>query len=232
MLNTKARLSGGKIVEVVEDTSDKKVYVMEVELCGEDKILEMTKMHLTDVFKNPIGIIRIFRDITSERKLEMQVIKSANTDFLTGLYNRRYFYDYIKNYCIGAPLGLFSLDLDNFKSINDTYGHQMGDEVLVLIADTLKKNFSDQLVVRNGGDEFIVVVVNADRDEIETMARRAVSELNSACAEREEFSKVTASIGVAVSTRFDGRIDAMLKKSDMALYHVKKTNKGNYCIAE
>jgi diguanylate cyclase (GGDEF)-like protein/PAS domain S-box-containing protein len=230
MLGTTARMDNARVLEMVEDTPDKKVCIMEVELCGESKTLEMTKMHLTDVFKNAMGLIRIFRDITVERRLEMQVIKSANTDFLTGLYNRRYFYDYIKNYCIGAPMGLFSLDLDNFKSVNDTYGHQKGDEVLVLVADVLREVFGKHLVVRNGGDEFIVVVTDAERDEIEALAQSAIARLNAACAEKEEFANVTASIGVAVSPRFDGKVDAMLQKSDMALYSVKKNDKGNYCI--
>lgn len=218
------------IKEYIEDTPDKKSFVMELPFEGNTKMVEVVKIHITDVFKNHIGYMRIFRDITTERELEEQVIKSANTDFLTGLYNRRYFYEYISKNCMGKPLSIMSIDLDNFKSINDTYGHQTGDEVLMLTAQKLDEGFDSELVVRNGGDEFIVVFKGDDYNRIEEKTKRVLDELNSTYAGDERLKNVSASAGIAATERLEGNVDELLKRSDMALYSVKRGNKGGYCI--
>lgn len=229
-IGTETDKSYSNIKELIENTPDKKVFILELSLKNGTKIVEVAKIHITDVFKNHIGFMRIFRDITTERTLEEQVIQSANTDFLTGLYNRRYFYDYISKNCMGKPLSIMSVDLDNFKSINDTYGHQMGDEVLIITAKKLKDGFDSELVVRNGGDEFIVVFASADSVCVEEKTKKVLTALNNAFADDKRFANVSASAGIAITPSLDESIDELLKKSDMALYSVKRGNKGGYCI--
>jgi len=232
IVGNKANLEWNIASEVIEDTPEKIVSIIDTQFNGKHKTLEMTKIHITDVFKKPIGIMRIFRDITTERSLERQVIKSANTDFLTGLYNRRYFYKYVNTKCVGKPVSLLSMDLDNFKSINDTYGHHMGDEALVLTADILKKSFSDnELIVRNGGDEFLVILINDNLEQIEVKTQTVLNNLNAAFSARKEFAGVSASIGVAVTPSLNNDLDQILKQSDMALYEAKRNHKGGYCIS-
>jgi diguanylate cyclase (GGDEF)-like protein/PAS domain S-box-containing protein len=231
IVGTKAQVDFAKDMELVSKTAEKDVYIVETDFRGEHRILELTKMHINDVFKNPVGIMRIFKDVTAERTLEIQVKKSANTDFLTGLYNRRYFYEYINAHCIGKPISILTLDLDNFKGINDTYGHHVGDEALVLTADTLRRSFSSDLIVRNGGDEFLVILINDDLVKIENKVKTILQNLNSAFGERLEFRATSASIGVAVTPSLSNNLDEILRKSDMALYEAKRNHKGSYAIS-
>lgn len=231
-IGEKSKLNMAEIIEVIEDIPGKKVFNIEFSVIENKKIIEVTKLHLTDVFKNHIGYLRIFRDITNEKKLEEQVIHNANTDFLTGLYNRRYFYNYINSNCMGKAVGIMSLDLDNFKSVNDTYGHQVGDDVLIMTARYMNECFNTELTVRNGGDEFIVVFESADRDTIESKVKMMLNSLNTAFADNEKYAnvRISASAGIAVTDCLDCSVDELLKKSDMALYSVKRGNKGGYCI--
>jgi diguanylate cyclase (GGDEF)-like protein len=168
--------------------------------------------------------------------LEIQVLHNANTDFLTGLYNRRYFYNYVKENCIGKPISLIFMDLDNFKRVNDTYGHQAGDDALVLTADILRKNCNDGLIVRNGGDEFIVVINNsADIDKLEERTKHLMSDFETAFKNDKRFVNVSASMGLSAVNKLGengNNIDEIIKKSDAALYLAKNTKKGSYRIAE
>jgi diguanylate cyclase (GGDEF)-like protein/PAS domain S-box-containing protein len=227
LIGKKAYYGWERKVDIIEDTPEKLTEMIETKIDGERKILEMTKIHFTDVFKKPMGIMRIFRDVTSEHDLKVQVEHNANTDFLTGLYNRRYFYRYVNTQCIGKPMGIVLLDLDNFKGVNDTYGHKAGDDALVLTAQKLNEAFEGDLIVRNGGDEFIVLIADSDVDRIVNKVRSAVSSLNSVFKERDEFKNVSVSAGISFTEGFSGDVDEILQKSDMAMYSVKRDNKGS-----
>ncbi len=117
-------------------------------------MLEIHENSVYDVFNHVAGKLCIFRDVTVERDLEKQIRHSSNTDFLTGLYNRRCFYQYIHNNRGSRTVSLMYIDLDRFKEVNDTYGHKVGDAVLVHTADVLRQLFRDDFVARLGGDEF------------------------------------------------------------------------------
>jgi diguanylate cyclase (GGDEF)-like protein len=231
MINTKAEIDALSVKREPTDSPDSNVRILELKTDDKTMTLEMTKMTITDVFKHPIGTMRIFKDITQERAFELQALHNANTDFLTGLYNRRYFYDYVNEHCIGKPLCVLFFDLDNFKSVNDTFGHKAGDEALILTASTLRKDFENDLIIRNGGDEFIVLMLTDDMNEINHRTKTILNDLNSSYKENSKFTKLTASIGVAVTSCFDTDIDRIIKQSDAALYSIKNTNKGNYCIS-
>jgi diguanylate cyclase (GGDEF)-like protein/PAS domain S-box-containing protein len=228
LIGKKAYYGWDRKVEIIEDTPEKLTEMIETNIDGVRKILEMTKIHFTDVFKKPMGIMRIFRDVTSEHDLRVQVEHNANTDFLTGLYNRRYFYRYVNTNCVGKAIGIVLLDLDNFKGVNDTYGHQSGDEALVLTANKLTEVFTDDLVVRNGGDEFIVLIIDDDISRIEDKVSSAVERLNSAFKAKSEFEHVSVSAGISFTESFSGDVDEIVQQSDMAMYSVKRDNKGNY----
>ena len=121
---------------------------------GERKVLEMDKTPIVDVFGNKTGQMRIYRDVTEARRLEERAVMNARTDYLTGLYNRRYFYEYLEERDRAEPLSLVTLDLDDFKDINDQYGHAVGDEALLKVGTLLRKTFPEGLAIRWGGDEF------------------------------------------------------------------------------
>lgn len=129
------------------------------------------------------------RDVTVERHLEKKIIYSANTDQLTDLYNRRYFYEYMtRNKIMSRHVNLFYIDLDNFKKINDEYGHQVGDTALVMVAKLLKQTFSGDFLARIGGDEFLVVVLGEKIDaELAAMAETFLNGLQQSIVSNDKF---------------------------------------------
>jgi len=158
-------------------------------------------------------------------KLEVEVV----TDPLTGLYNRRYFEqaldEYLKEFSrINAPLAVLALDLDHFKSVNDTYGHDAGDVVLRQLATRLKKLTREHdIVARTGGEEFCIVAPFARADQIRPFAERVCRMVGEMRVDiGHVILRPTISIGVASTS--DGISDSasLLKLSDTRLYEAKE----------
>lgn len=217
------RLVLGDAVIEANDFSDSSFFTATI--AGVSKTFEINQRTISDVFGNKTGELRIYRDITKERELERRVVKSANTDYLTGLYNRRYLYELLASRS-GDGVALIYLDLDNFKQINDTYGHQMGDTVLTETSAALLESFPRDTVVRVGGDEFIIVVFDTpSKQEVETQARLCLDAI------RQRFDSdtfpciTTGSIGIAFDTNASISTDELIKRSDEALYEAKRNGK-------
>ena len=160
------------------------------------------------------------------------ILNSANRDFLTGLYNRRYFFAHIDEYIKKAQeeyLGLYiaMLDIDNFKRINDTYGHDDGDKAIVGLSEILRTNTKPQdLVARFGGEEFCVALL-VENDEIAfgvfERIRRNVEEF-SFTAHNGESVSFTVSIGLTKYEADEG-INEAINQADMNLYEAKNSGK-------
>lgn len=194
-----------------------------------DSILQILKCHeetILDTFQKDIGKLCIFRDITKERELESKLIHSSNTDYLTGLYNRRYLYEYIKQFKEVKQITILYMDLDNFKSINDIYGHQMGDEVLILTSSIIQKNFPYDLTARVGGDEFLIISLTLwSEEEIKRKATLLIKDLKEAFIDKTDFISLSSSIGITVAYDKVIDLDELIKQSDIALYEAKKRGK-------
>jgi diguanylate cyclase (GGDEF)-like protein len=161
----------------------------------------------------------------------------ANTDQLTGLYNRRYLQARAEKLVTRAvkyqrPLSVAFLDLDRFKMVNDTYGHDVGDEVLTIFVQRIKDQLrSSDLFARFGGEEFVVILPNADEteaaDAIESI-RQAVHQpyLVGRLAIDIDFSAGVASLSSKISS-----YNAILKLADQALYTAKNNGRGQVVIA-
>jgi diguanylate cyclase (GGDEF)-like protein len=161
----------------------------------------------------------------------------ANTDQLTGLYNRRYLQARAEKLVTRAvkyqrPLSVAFLDLDRFKMVNDTYGHDVGDEVLTIFVQRIKDQLrSSDLFARFGGEEFVVILPNADEteaaDAIESI-RQAVHQpyLIGRLAIDIDFSAGVASLSSKISS-----YNAILKLADQALYTAKNNGRGQVVIA-
>ena len=161
-------------------------------------------------------------------KLEVEVV----TDPMTGLYNRRYFEDALQEYLaefvrIKAPLALLTLDLDHFKSVNDTYGHDAGDIVLKKLAETLKNLTREHdIVARTGGEEFCIVAPFARADQIRPFAERICRMVGEMRVDLGHvILRPTISVGVACTS--DGIRDskALIKLSDERLYEAKESGR-------
>ncbi|RTL97763.1 MAG: GGDEF domain-containing protein [Hyphomicrobiales bacterium] len=161
--------------------------------------------------------------------------QAALTDGLTGMQNRRYFDDALREYLqefrrIDRPVGLMILDLDHFKQVNDTHGHDVGDEVLRAVATCLRgmTRYHD-VVARLGGEEFAVVTPNMD---VELLARFA-ERIRKAIANLSIMSgnvrlKVTTSVGLAVWDHKESAED-FYRRADRHLYEAKKQGRNRVC---
>lgn len=184
--------------------------------------LKTYKSPLFDLDGSVMGTTGVAIDVTQERIYEQMIIKNANTDFLTGLYNRRYVYEYIDQLDEG-PLTIFGIDLNKFKSINDTYGHQEGDRVLVLTADVLRSCMPEALIARTGGDEFLIIMTGEHTEqEIEKTRKRIEEQVDQAYAKEENFREISASVGAAHSSEGKAYFDRLLGEADALMYREKE----------
>lgn len=117
---------------------------------GRISFLKMISHEMNDIFGNYLGVIYVFEDVTDEKELEYNIWKLANTDALTGLANRQAFYEYAKKININERIHLFYIDLDNFKQVNDNFGHRAGDEALRVTAMILRQVFGKDFPARLG----------------------------------------------------------------------------------
>jgi two-component system, cell cycle response regulator len=166
-------------------------------------------------------------------------LSMAFTDSLTGLYNRRYLTAHLgtlmeESERDGRPLSLLVVDIDNFKRVNDTYGHQAGDAVLREVATRLSRNLRNfDLVARFGGEEFVAVLPNADAAGCMVVAERV---RESVAAQPIEQGlpvpiSITVSIGAAVGRRTREQPDALIERADKALYDAKETGRNKTVLA-
>ena len=184
---------------------------------------------ILDAFDLQIEKMLVIQDITANKKLEKQKEQVACTDFLTGLSNRRGMLRSMANDISG--LTVIMIDIDDFKSINDSFGHRIGDEVLKEVATAIKKVFLADVLVRYGGDEFLIITRLHERDVIGAKIEKLMSRLKEITYGNEESRKRGVSISAGVSAKAKtGRhtIENLIEMSDEAMYHIKKHGKQGY----
>ncbi|OOZ73359.1 hypothetical protein BOW49_09315 [Solemya velum gill symbiont] len=164
---------------------------------------------------------------------QKQLQEQARTDPLTGINNRRQFYrlgepEVDRSHRYGRPLSLLILDADHFKQVNDTYGHGVGDHILIALATGLEQSLrSSDIPARFGGEEFVVLMPETPSDTANEIAER----LRAMVAERivvtstGERVSVTISIGVSSLQPEDTDLDQMIKRADRALYRAKEAGR-------
>ena len=205
--------------------SEETVYHSKRGLCE----LSILKTPVYDENHEIIGTVGIARDVTKEREAQKQLLTWANTDPLTGLYNRHYFYERLKNRRKGESLTLCCIDLDHFKYINDTYGHQAGDEALKAIANLLRKNFTEGFITRMGGDEFVVALFNVnDRNVVREQMERVMHDLKEYFRRDDRMRPLSMSIGIAKTENEHADLDMLLHQSDDAMYWSKEQGRNQY----
>lgn len=168
-----------------------------------------------------------------ERSLSMALI-----DSLTGLYNRRYLLTYLKGLMDNAierqkPLALLMVDIDHFKVVNDTYGHQVGDVVLKAVAEAMTNSLrSVDMVARIGGEEFIVVMPDTAEEFALAVAerlRRRVELVEIEAAGTGKPIRVAISVGMTMRRPTDASIDELIGRADSALYRAKQGGRNRVC---
>jgi len=172
-------------------------------------------------------------DITDLKKHQDQLKQLAFKDFLTTLPNRVSFYQTVKRHLTDWPdrkMALMFIDMDNFKYINDTIGHLLGDELIIRVGKRLMALMdSSRSVYRIGGDEFVVFINQYEStEEIETFAEELVKCFRTPFELSNCTLNITASIGIALYPLHGNDADTLLKSADMAMYKAKSTVRGGY----
>ncbi len=181
------------------------------------------------------GWVSTFEDITDWRDAQEQIAYMAHHDALTGVANRTQLVEKLEEALAALPsrggsIAVHFIDLDRFKNVNDTLGHDGGDFLLKTVADRLRSvTRLDDVVARLGGDEFVVVqTAVADKDEAEAFARRLISVVSAPMELGEQTINATVSIGVASAPADGASPQRLLKSADLALYKAKAD--GRNCI--
>mgnify|MGYP000013955319 FL=1 len=179
--------------------------------------------------------VALFSDITEKKKAEQVIWHQANYDALTRLPNRSMFMDRLKQDIKFAartqkPLAVIFLDLDHFKEVNDTLGHDLGDELLCIAAKRLKACVRDSdTVARLGGDEFIVVLPELDDvNSVERIAQNILQELSTVFLLAKEQAYVSASLGIALYPDDGLNPDDIIKHADQAMYLSKDLGRSRF----
>ena len=198
-------------------------------------VFECAYSRLLDDQGDVVGMIGVAADITERKRAEARLMQLANFDPLTSLPNRALFHDRLAHALAKAHrskklVALVFLDLDRFKTINDSLGHYAGDELLKSVAERLQKNArEDDTVARLGGDEFTVILEGITYNEDATIVARKILEVMSQpfyLDGHEVF--VTTSMGIAIYPLDGDNSDDLLKNADTAMYRAKEQGRNGY----
>lgn len=184
--------------------------------------------------KNEIFLICSGTDITEERRAQERLRVLANTDTITGLPNRNAIHELISD-AIDArgenQVGVVYLDLDNFKKVNDAYGHTFGDQLLQAVALAILSCLDEgQVLARLGGDEFIVMATETSQSSLEAMASRILTRL------RQPFRiglieiYTGCSLGIALAPQHGNDRESVIRNADTAMYTAKENGRGKFCV--
>lgn len=180
-----------------------------------------------------VGAVEIFSDNTANVQLSQrlaQMERLALLDSLTGLANRRYLESIVRSRLEELrrnnwPFGILFIDIDNFKSINDKYGHEIGDQVIKMTSRTLDATSrAFDVVGRWGGEEFVAVIANAETNELFDVGERMRSLVEHSMLSAPEYLFVTVSVGGAQAVP-DDTIESLVKRADDKLYQAKHSGK-------
>jgi diguanylate cyclase (GGDEF)-like protein/PAS domain S-box-containing protein len=202
---------------------------------GEIIHLNLSMSEMKDEMGRIIGMVVTAKDITEKKKLELELLKKnellerlAITDSMTELYNPRHFYEQIKRELSrlkrnpGRSLSLILLDVDHFKEFNDTEGHQRGDQVLKSLAHLIKNCIRKDIDsgYRYGGDEFIVLCPDTDRNQAVVVAERIQKQFAA-----QKFGRTSLSVGIAQAVENEDET-SLVKRADELMYQSKKGGRG------
>ncbi len=184
--------------------------------------------------KNEIFLICSGTDITEERRAQERLRVLANTDTVTGLPNRNAIHQQISlalEMANGSQTGVVYLDLDNFKKVNDAYGHMFGDQLLQAVSLAILSCLGkDQTLARLGGDEFVVLAEHTSQAALEAMASRILERLRQPF--RIGLIEVYSgcSLGIALAPLHGEDRESLIRNADTAMYHAKENGRGKFCV--
>lgn len=198
--------------------------------------LRTSKIPLTNIDGETVALLGVYEDITVRKQMESQLRELAHYDGLTKLANRTFFYQHLEQAISrikrkGGTFALMYFDIDHFKSVNDTHGHDVGDALLTAFSARIKATVRDMdLVARLGGDEFALLLDDiSDRAAAEYVAGKLVNAMHPAFEVGDLSLNVSTSIGVAYYAR-GMSADDIIRRADGAMYIAKRGGRDRYAI--
>ncbi|GAA3932817.1 bifunctional diguanylate cyclase/phosphodiesterase [Litoribacillus peritrichatus] len=226
-------------LSALDETSSRKEEITSQRKNGEDFLIEQTITVLRDSSGKIDRYIWLFDDISERKQAESVIHHQANYDLLTDLPNRNFLLERL-NWAIRlckrsqSKFGLLVLDLDHFKEINDSLGHELGDKLLIHAAERLKSHIKgSDTISRLGGDEFAIMIPTlADRKNLEVIAKGVIQDIGKPynLIDQENLSYTTASVGIAVYPDDGDTIEALFRSADQAMYSAKEQGRNCYCF--
>lgn len=173
-------------------------------------------------------------------QLQLSLKSQAIHDFLTGLFNRLYLNEFLNHEVIRAQRGkteiaVIMMDIDHFKNFNDTYGHELGDQILIKLASLFKENVrGSDIACRYGGEEFIIVLAGSSLETALERAKLIQAETRklSVNANDKMITGITLSFGIALFPKHGTTVDQLINAADKALYQAKSEGRDRICIAK
>ncbi len=251
---SEAQLANGKFLDKIMTEQDAEGYKRDISTLLKNKTghsaeYQMTTKNgfvvwfalraicITDRLGEPLRVIGVITDIDSEKKMELQLSERASYDFLSQLYNRSTFERELKSEIernAHTRVAVLFVDVDDFKFINDRFGHSVGDEVIKYVSSCIKQRVKGSgFAGRFGGDEFVLCVTDPEQIEnIESLSLDLIDELYRGY--RSDLASVIinvkASIGISLSPEHGEDSKTLIAAADEAMYFVKKNGKANYHI--
>ena len=223
-----------KVISSGKPTIDIDEFIVDTD--GAQKWLSTSKLPLRNDENEIIGIVGICRDVTARKRAEDQIHFMAHHDALTGLPNRTLLMDRLTQALLqaqrnGSRVTVIFIDLDNFKLVNDSLGHNAGDTLLKTVAERMVKCVrATDTVVRLGGDEFVVLLI--DQADSPVVATVVLDKLRAAIAEPVPVGgqtfRVTCSIGLATFPGDGADAETLLMNADVAMYQAKDKGRDNF----
>ncbi|GAB62009.1 two-component response regulator [Candidatus Jettenia caeni] len=187
--------------------------------------------------KDIINFLVIMEEITERKHCETHLMYLADKDPLTNLFNRRRFHKELERWVAhaqryGTNGALFFLDLDNFKHINDTFGHQVGDELLIKFANLLREQMREtDILARLGGDEFAIIIPYADEGKARSVSRKIMGLMRDNILINEiQPLGISVSIGIVLFPEHGNEVETLLTYADLAMYSAKEEGRNRACI--
>ena len=214
---------------------------IEHEMLRKDGSRVLVESHGQTMIQGGIPIrLTAIRDITERKLFEVELKRQARIDHLTGVSNRGYFMDQAelelsRAVRYGKPLSLYMLDIDYFKKVNDSYGHKIGDLVLIKLAEVCRQTLREvDIIGRVGGEEFVILLPETDLVEATEVAERLRESIAKSKVPLEGGLPLhfTVSIGVTSMVSRDDNMDVLLNLADKALYEAKENGRNRVCVAK
>ncbi|ARK32273.1 sensor domain-containing diguanylate cyclase [Halalkalibacter krulwichiae] len=205
-------------------------------LDGEEKWIQLYWKAYKDGTGHSEKVFGKFRDISKQKRLELELRQMAFFDDLTDLPNRKMLDRHIEKALSRAKrhqhnFTLMFVDLDDFKIVNDTHGHDVGDQLLKQVVSRLHESIREEdLIARIGGDEFIVVFEETTKEEIEDIAKRIVSNVSLPYDLEGIEAKISLSIGVSMYPEDGEDKSTLIQNADKAMYHAKHNGKNHFVL--